>query len=209
MKKRDKYTLEFRRARPLVLARDDNRCVKCGASMALEVHHIEGYKHNEEKDLVTLCYLCHAIAPMGKTLFDQWLLIGESGADVLKRRLCGRDIPRMNNRQIIEFCAVLTEFCGDALKQRMIWARNAMREAGVLEEGRKPYGNKHGESRIIEKMKELRREGKTFQEVADGLTEAGLLSRYGKEWRAATVHKILVRQNIQRGPKLDESKYLF
>lgn len=52
-----------RATRRLVLERDDYRCVLCGATEHLEVHHIvtraEGGS-NDPDNLVTLCMACHS-----------------------------------------------------------------------------------------------------------------------------------------------------
>jgi hypothetical protein len=106
---RDKFESVFRIVRKQVLERDGNRCVKCGLALELEVHHIDGYTHNEMGDLVTLCYLCHGIAPMGKELFDQWMLIGEDGVDVIRRRLAKNGLKGMKREQVIIFCSTLVE----------------------------------------------------------------------------------------------------
>jgi 5-methylcytosine-specific restriction endonuclease McrA len=54
----------FKKVRPSVIKRDDRRCVKCGSSVRIEVHHVKGYTENNPADLQTLCYLCHGVAPM-------------------------------------------------------------------------------------------------------------------------------------------------
>jgi heterodisulfide reductase subunit B len=66
MQKRDEYMEEFHKVKPQVLERDGNCCVKCKSILSLEVHHVDGYKNNDPQFLVTLCYLCHAVAPMGE-----------------------------------------------------------------------------------------------------------------------------------------------
>lgn len=60
----------FWRLRPLVKARDDNKCVNCGATkdqQRIVVHHIDhNQMHNWLHNLVTLCHPCniHAEADM-------------------------------------------------------------------------------------------------------------------------------------------------
>ena len=66
------YPPEFRRMKPLILARDGYRCVCCGRSdeellvhprcgTALIVHHEDGNKENNDKhNLATVCRSCQA-----------------------------------------------------------------------------------------------------------------------------------------------------
>lgn len=52
---------EWQETRQRIFKRDNYRCVKCGASKNLQVHHITYENMGEEKDadLVTLCEKCH------------------------------------------------------------------------------------------------------------------------------------------------------
>jgi 5-methylcytosine-specific restriction endonuclease McrA len=48
--------------RKVVLKRDGYRCVKCGATKGLQVHHIkkwEGESDNFLENLITICSICH------------------------------------------------------------------------------------------------------------------------------------------------------
>ncbi|MEH2100930.1 MAG: hypothetical protein V7K76_14490 [Nostoc sp.] len=55
--------------RRLVLARDNFRCVKCGANQKLQVHHLTYEHHGSEMehlaDLTTLCCRCHTSTHKG------------------------------------------------------------------------------------------------------------------------------------------------
>ena len=173
MAKRDKYQNEFEKIKPSVLDRDKNKCVKCGAVLSLEVYHIEGYKNNDPKNLATLCYLCHGIAPMG------------------------RGFPKLNRDQILEFCGVLLLFNLDANKQRMKKAIDRLIEAGEYRPGRHAYGMKNGEAVILERMRKMRREGLEYYKIADELNAQGVPCRMGltgKIWKANTIQKILTRR---------------
>jgi len=44
-----------------VLMRDGFKCVRCGATEDLRVHHIKGTKSHRPKDLETLCLRCHHV----------------------------------------------------------------------------------------------------------------------------------------------------
>lgn len=53
---------EFRRVRPIVLKRDNNRCVYCEfyAEKYQEVHHLDNdHANNDPDNLVVTCSLCH------------------------------------------------------------------------------------------------------------------------------------------------------
>ena len=76
---------------------------------------------------------------------------------------------------------------------KMAGARKRIREASGRCEGRKPYGTRPEEEDALHRMRNLRDGGYTFRRIAEVLNGRGL-SRYGKPWSAATVHKILGRQ---------------
>ena len=61
-------------------------------------------------------------------------------------------------------------------------------------EGRKPYGHYPGESRVIERMKELRGECLGFDRVAERLDKEGVKTRKGTPWHGFTVNRILSRR---------------
>jgi hypothetical protein len=200
MGNRDEFNAAFVAMRPAVLERDGNCCVKCKSTLALEVHHIEGYAHNEPKLLATLCYLCHGVAPMGEEPFRQWLVIGETGADVIRKRLLAAGVPRMKREDIEKFCGILIEFGLDTNNLKLKTAREKMRNSGLKCEGRKSYGVKPGEAEVIEKMKELCARGKNPKIIARELNIAGIPTRgtkYGKKpWHPSSVAKILTREGI-------------
>jgi hypothetical protein len=76
---RKPFQSAFFHKRRKVIARDAERCRKCGHDAELEVHHIEGYGVNDMDTLVTLCTLCHGNAPMGRDEYFAWERYGESG----------------------------------------------------------------------------------------------------------------------------------
>ena len=50
----------YREMRPLILKRDGSRCVECGETERLEVHHLdENPLNNTAANLVTVCRPCH------------------------------------------------------------------------------------------------------------------------------------------------------
>ena len=65
----DKYKWQKRRA--AVMKRDGNRCVFCGSSEKLSVHHKVKAKHggtDHPDNLVTLCGRCHRLADRRKRI---------------------------------------------------------------------------------------------------------------------------------------------
>lgn len=193
---RDAYGSVFNSVRSSVLERDGNCCVKCGSTFFLEVHHIEGYKHNEPELLATLCRLCHGVAPMGKDAFEQWKIIGEMGVDVIRRRLVGEGGPKLRREDVQKIYEILINFGLDINKLKMKAGRDKIRQSGNKCEGRKNYGTLNGESEILDRMKELSRQGNNSGEIAKIFNTEGLLSRYGKRWLSPTISKILSREEI-------------
>lgn len=215
MAKRDRYMSEFTKVRPQVLSRDGNCCVKCGSTLSLEVHHIDGYKNNAPEMLVTLCYLCHGVAPMGKELFAQWLVLGESGVDTIRREIKGRNIPRMTRDQIIKFCEVLEKVGLVGNRRKMKQARDEMRDAGIFKDGRHPYGVKQGEEIILARMKAMRTQDPPMccEEIADILNAENIPTRMavnypqkGYIWKAPTIWKILSRELPKKEKQLNKEK---
>lgn len=53
---------EFVKIKPMVLDRDDYKCVICGSTDRIQVHHIKERSQggaNVANNLITLCYKCH------------------------------------------------------------------------------------------------------------------------------------------------------
>ena len=60
-------------------------------------------------------------------------------------------------------------------------------------EGRKGYGERPGEDKVIERAKTLRKSGLTWNKTAEQLNSEGLTTRYGGVWFGSTLLKILKR----------------
>lgn len=58
-------------------------------------------------------------------------------------------------------------------------------------EGRKPYGTRTGESEVVERMIQLRRQGLAVDKVAMALNDEGAKPRAGQQWHATSVYRIL------------------
>ena len=93
--------IEYRKIRPLVLERDNYRCIKCGSETELECHHVNGYGDNSIENLQTLCVICHSSAPMGDDYWE-WL----AGEDNIKpksfvERMCdARKFHRLTTEKV-------------------------------------------------------------------------------------------------------------
>lgn len=60
-------------------------------------------------------------------------------------------------------------------------------------EGRKAYGYREGETVVIDRIKDLRRNGLPLQPIADALNLDGVKTRAGKQWSAVQVNRVLAR----------------
>jgi hypothetical protein len=190
MIKMEKHKKAFEAARPAVLLRDGNCCAKWGSVLSLEIHHIEGYKRNEPELLITLCYLCHGVGPMGKESFDQWMLLGESGVEVLGRLLARKGLPRLKREQIFAFCSALLELGIDLNRSRMRAARERMKAIEGRCEGTKPYGHYPGEAAVLATMRDMRQTS-TLAQIVTHLNSAGIPARKGGKWYVGTGGNIL------------------
>jgi DNA invertase Pin-like site-specific DNA recombinase len=76
-------------------------------------------------------------------------------------------------------------------------ARERLRRRGHRVEGRKPYGFRPDEQRILEHMRALRMrprgERLSYEAIAARLNEEGHSTRYGKPWSRAGVFQVLSR----------------
>lgn len=72
-------------------------------------------------------------------------------------------------------------------------ARQRMKASTGRCEGRKPYGHREGEQVVLDRMKELRDQGMSFDRIAEVLNGEGYSPRAGERWWGKTVNKILSR----------------
>jgi len=198
MTKRGKFKSPFEAVKPSVLERDQNRCIKCQSDLALEIHHIEGYKTNDPELLATLCYLCHGVAPMGKVQFSEWLASGDTGIAVLQRNLAKRNLI-LDVEQIKSFCAALNDTSTDMLVSKFRKAREHIRQSGIRCEGIKPYGDLPGEAETMLTIRSLRSSGLSCDKIAAALNLDGVPARHGGKWGGAIVNRILKRESLAAG----------
>lgn len=59
--------------RPHILKRDNYKCVKCGSSENITIHHkieISQGGNDSEENLITLCYKCHALEHKNEQIYN-------------------------------------------------------------------------------------------------------------------------------------------
>jgi hypothetical protein len=190
---RREHETGFKAIRPTILERDGNRCVKCGSILALEVHHIEGYKRSEPELLITLCYLCHGVAPMGKDHFDKWVSFGTSGSDILLQRMNQNGFKGVTPELILGFCSTLMEFGFELRTSQLRNAREHTKRQNGRCEGIKRFGDLPGEEATLEQILTLRDDGMNGDAIALELTgDTRFPTRSGKAWRGSTIRKIIL-----------------
>ena len=102
--------------------------------------------------------------------------------------LCSDHPVRKYMRQIFGANAELDKAM-TVLKLRV--ARERIRAKNGRCEGRKPYGHRPGEKKIIDQMRQMRADGLAVDKIAAALNADGVKSRSGGLWYAATVNRIL------------------
>lgn len=64
-------------------------------------------------------------------------------------------------------------------------------------EGRKPFGDRPGEEKVLQRMRELRAAGMGFDKIAATLNDGGVPTRtVGKRWHGFSVNEILKRSSF-------------
>ena len=104
--------------------------------------------------------------------------------------LCSSDPSRILIRQIF---GALAQYDRAMITLKLRGARDRMRKRDGRCEGRKGFGEKDGEKPILDRMIALKSEGQNPQQIAYILNRAGIPTRYGKQWCAPSIAKILKR----------------
>lgn len=98
--------------------------------------------------------------------------------------------------------AAFAEFERSLITARLAGGRRVKRARGEYAEGRPRYGMRaegkalvvdEDEAEIVKMMRTLRKQGKTYREIADKLNDKGFAPRHGSTWRHSTVHNVLKR----------------
>ena len=108
----------------------------------------------------------------------------------------GDDNP--TRKLIRQVLGAVSEFDKAVVVLKLRAARERIRTRQGRCEGRKPYGARPGEERVIERIRQLRRKPRagrraSFAAIAETLNDEGYPTRQGGPWRAATVHCIVRR----------------
>jgi DNA invertase Pin-like site-specific DNA recombinase len=123
------------------------------------------------------------IADLRKRGFD---LISVMEPDLLQN-----DPSRKLMRQIF---GAIAEYDKAMVVAKLRGARQRMKAATGRCEGRKAYGFRGGETEVLERMRQLRRSGMSFDRIAAELNSEGVATRTaGKRWHGFGVNQILAR----------------
>lgn len=102
-------------------------------------------------------------------------------------------------KALIQIQSVFSELEKNRLVAKLRRARQAKREIMGKCEGRKAFGEKHGEEQTVEIMRSLRRKrrGKrlSFARIATTLNDQRVPTRTGALWQTTTVRNILTRRS--------------
>ena len=197
---RNRYQTKYTEVRSLVLERDKNMCVKCATGIRLEVHHVNGYNDNNIKNLQTLCYRCHLVAPMGGEYW-KWLDSGVNGLAMATLAVGQkvRDCADKNDEQFGQLIQnAIVEFDKNKSSIRLKAARDRIRRETGKCEGRKAYGEITREIAGLDRIKKLARKPRGAKlrscgVIAQLLNAEGVPSRTAKPWRRETVWTICKR----------------
>jgi DNA invertase Pin-like site-specific DNA recombinase len=102
--------------------------------------------------------------------------------------LCSDDPSRKLMRQIF---GSIAEYEKSMLVLKLRGAKLRWKARTGLREGRKPYGSRPGEPEIIERMKQMRKNGYAVDAIASKLNVEEVKPRAGKKWYATSVYRIL------------------
>lgn len=103
----------------------------------------------------------------------------------------GNDEP--TGKLIRQILGAVSEWEKCALVQKLRASRLRIRRAGGRCEGKKPYGHTPEEMKVVESILAYRKDGKSYQGIADQLNGEGIKSRSGKKWHPTQVQRIIQR----------------
>jgi DNA invertase Pin-like site-specific DNA recombinase len=105
--------------------------------------------------------------------------------------LMATDPTRILMRQLM---GAVAQYDKSQIVLKLRGARQRMKAATGRCEGRKPYGERDGETAVVERMRQLRAAGMAFRQIAATLSSEGVATRTaGGRWRGCTVNGILGR----------------
>lgn len=120
------------------------------------------------------------------------VIAADSGTDLT----VGDDDP--TRKLIRQVLGAVAEFERSVLVAKLRAARVRLRKSTGRCEGRKPYGDRPGESAIVDRIvalrrKPRRREPASYARIAATLNAEGVPSRTGKRWSPETVRQVTLR----------------
>jgi DNA invertase Pin-like site-specific DNA recombinase len=105
--------------------------------------------------------------------------------------LCSDDPSRKLVRQIF---GAISEYERAMIVLKLRGARQRIRSKEGRCEGRKPFGDRPGEQKVIERALALQTAGMNYSQIAETLNTEKLATRAGGQWFPATVSRILQAQ---------------
>jgi len=105
--------------------------------------------------------------------------------------LLGNDASRVLMRQML---GAFFQYEKTLLVAKLRGSRERMRKREGRCEGRKPYGDRPGESETLARMIGLRDKGLSYDAIAEKLNADKVVTRYGGTWFGSTIRKIVNAQ---------------
>ena len=109
--------------------------------------------------------------------------------------LCSEEPSRILIRQIF---GALAQWERAMIVLKLKGARDRIRSREGKCDGRRAFGENDSEVPILQRMKDLRASGMSFEQISDRLNSDGIPTRMGKQWRTSTVQKILTRKPLKQ-----------
>jgi len=150
--------------------------------------------------------LCYDAKRIGRTQPAFWSFIGMCRDNKIK--VIDKDGTDLGNSVMGGVNGMLAEMDRDATVARLAAGKRIHRALGKRVEGPHPYGEhpKHGELKqdgtyadydkereVVARIRKMRAEGMSQYSIAKTLNEEGIRTRYGKMFKAQTIHRILER----------------
>jgi len=126
-----------------------------------------------------------------ETILRDFQRRGVTLTSTMEPDLCSDDPSRKLVRQVM---GAIAEYERVMIVAKLAGARQRMRIKNGSCEGRKPYGERKGERRTIDRILALRATGTAMDTIAETLNSEGLKPRSGKQWYGSAVRNVLLRE---------------
>jgi DNA invertase Pin-like site-specific DNA recombinase len=138
------------------------------------------------RDLVASELLLREFTRLGVQVIE-----AEGGND-----LSAGDDSNPTGKLVRQILAAVSEFDKTSVVLKLKAARTRVRREKGRCEGRKPFGEREGETEILEQIRRLRRKVKgrtrtSFADIAEKLNTDGIKTRTGKPWHPEVVRRLL------------------